>query len=251
MGQAAVRPVRETVIRRALAWALALMANGALIASIVLVPRSAPAPAPSTIVDLVLIAALPPEPEPEPLVSPPETAAAPTPQQIEPARLQSSDAPADAATVRTSADDDEDEIEDEIEVRPDDLAANRLPDGAVFILPPPAAAGTTAGFIREIFCMTSSEASREAGGCADDPHGEGLSLLRYATGAANDEALQAALGLGLSAAEIRALFAGDGLPLADLTGEPALADASQRPTSSADQMRDSLPPRHPDPAFGD
>ena len=31
----------------------------------------------------------------------------------------------------------------------------------------------------------------------------------------------------------------------------AIADVASRPTSSADQMRDSLPPLHPDPAFGD
>ena len=42
-----------------------------------------------------------------------------------------------------------------------------------------------------------------------------------------------------------------GLPVRDLEGQSTLADPTGRTTSSADQMRDSLPPLVPDPAFGD
>ena len=51
--------------------------------------------------------------------------------------------------------------------------------------------------------------------------------------------------------QIRALYAGRGLPVRDLEGQSTLADPTGRMTSSADQMRDSLPPLVPDPAFGD
>ena len=244
MGQAAVRPGRETVLRRALAWALALAANGVLIALIVLAPRSVPAPTPLNVVDLVLVAAR--TPEVEPVERPPEIAAEPAPRRVEPVREQTIDAPSAAPMIRTSEDE-----EDEVEEQPDHITTDRLPDGAFIVLPPPPAPGGTSFVLREIFCMTSSDATREAGDCPGDRNADGLALLRYATGAANDEALQAALGLGLSSDQIRALFAGDGLPLADLTGESTLADTAQRPTSSSDEMRDSLPPRHPDPAFGD
>ena len=54
-----------------------------------------------------------------------------------------------------------------------------------------------------------------------------------------------------TADQIRALFARNPYPGRDLGGQATLADANGRPASSADQMRDTLPPLIPDPAFGD
>ena len=75
-------------------------------------------------------------------------------------------------------------------------------------------------------------------------------MLRYAS-PENIARAQNAFNLG-TADDIRALFGeGPALGLADLAGQPTLADTSERPTSASDEMRDTLPPRHPDPAFGD
>lgn len=250
MGQAAVRPVRETIYRRALAWALALAANGALIAVILLMPRITPAPEPLDVIDLVFVTM--PLPEVEAEETPPEIAPAPEPEvepEAEPEAAEPDTVPDrdDAAVINAPPEDDDDIIEDSSGAG----IVSVMPDYGIAELPETAAPTGTPFIIREIFCQTSSDATREAGHCPEDAHPDGLSLLRFATGSSADEALQAALGMGLTAEEIRALFERDGLPLADLSGEPALADTSSRPTSSSDEMRDSLPPRHPDPAFGD
>jgi protein TonB len=253
LGQAAVRPVRETVTRRALAWALALLANGALIALILLVPRTPSAPAGLMAIDLVLVS--PPEPETAPVEPPVEAAPEPLPESLpespperdEAARTQIADDTDDQAIISSNATIDESMIEEGLA----GVITDGLPDYGITALTETAALTGTPFVIREIFCMTSSEATREAGHCPDDPDPDGLSMLRYASEANIAAGLRAAIGHGMSLEEIRASFEGDGLPLNDLGGQPTLADGSQRPTSSADQMRDSLPPQHPDPAFGD
>tara|TARA_R110002096_G_scaffold200286_2_gene384174 strand:- start:3720 stop:4478 length:759 start_codon:yes stop_codon:yes gene_type:complete len=252
LGQAAVRPVRETIYRRALAWALALAANGALIALVLLTPRIVPAPEPLDVIDLVFVTM--PLPEVEAEETPPEFAPAPEPEvevepEAEPEAAEPETVPDrdDAAVINAPPEDDDDIIEDSSGAG----MVSVMPDYGIVELPETAAVTGTPFIIREIFCQTSSDATREAGHCPEGAHPDGLSLLRFATGANADEALQEALAIGLTAEQIRALFEEGGLPLADLSGEPTLADTSTRQTSSSDEMRDSLPPRHPDPAFGD
>lgn len=245
MSQAAIRPVRQAAIRRALAWALALLANGALIAIILVAPRPPPAPANPGSIDLILVTL--PTPLIEPAERPAEIDAPPPPQPDPAAALETVDRTADEAPL--SADPDDDGVM--MDESPADVSAAGLPDYEIIALPRTSAPSGTASFIRDIFCQTASDATREAGDCPHDAQADGLSMTRYATAAGRDEALQAALGIGLTAGQIRALFQGNDLGLADLSGQSTLADTAQRPTSSADQMRDSLPPQHPDPAFGD
>ncbi|WP_339743235.1 hypothetical protein [uncultured Maricaulis sp.] len=245
MGQAAVRPVREIVIRRTLAWALAFAANGALIVLILVAPRPPAAPAALTAIDLVLVAT--PEPEIEPDDSPPEIAPSPPAQADMATATQARDESDDEQVVNADLADDEEALTD----NPTDSPQQGLAAYEISALPETAALTGTPFIVREIFCMTSSEANREAGHCSDDPDPDGLAMLRFASDANLAAGQQAAIGHGMSAEQIHALFEGDGLGLTDLRGRPTLADTSRRPTSSADQMRDSLPPRHPDPVFGD
>lgn len=249
MGQAvAVRAVEDTVWRRALPWAAGLGVNALMLGAIILSPRPEPAPPPLHVIDLHLIIT-PPAKVDE--IDPVLEAAEPD-EPVSPATPQRDETGIEPVTVtgpaQTEAEDDE---EDEAGLAPDASAPRALPDYGITALPALRARGSTADALREIFCLTSSGASREAADCPMVPESEAFALLRAAT---NDDALAPAefgLGIGLDAAEIRALFDGEGLPLADLSGQSSLADTSQRPTSSADSMRDSLPPRHPDPAFGD
>lgn len=104
--------------------------------------------------------------------------------------------------------------------------------------------------MHDVLCMATSEATRRAAACPPGTDEDGLPMLQYAS-PENLARARAAFNLG-SADEIRALF-GEGAALGtrDLSGQPTLADGSERPTSSSDEMRDTLPPLHPDPAFGD
>lgn len=232
-------------MRRTLAWALAFAANGALIVLILVTPRPPAAPAALTAIDLVLVAD--PEPQIEPDDNPPEIAPSP-PAQADTATLtQSHDERDDEQAINADIADDEAALTDSLtDTQQQGLAAYEISD-----LPETAALTGTPFIVREIFCMTSSEATREAGHCRDDPDADGLAMLRFANDANLAAGQQAAIGYGMSAEQIHALFEGDGLGLADLRGQPTLADSGSIPTSSADQMRDSLPPRHPDPVFGD
>ena len=245
MGQAAVRPAREAVIRRTLAWVLALAANGALIGLIVITPRTSPMAVDLGVIDLVLVAA--PEPEIEPDETPPEIAPPLPPQAGTAAVTQARDEGDDEQLVNASLADAEEILDDRLT----DRQQQGLPASGNFAFPETAAQAGTPVIIREIFCMTASDANREAGHCSDDPDSNGLALLRFASDANLEAGLQAATAQGLSNEQIRALFEEGGLGLADLGGQPTLADTNGSPTSSADQMRDSLPARHPDPVFGD
>lgn len=250
LGQAAVRPAREAVSRRALSWTLALSVNGVLIMGLLLVPREAGAPSRPDVINLVLVS--------PPLTPPVPVEAEDTPIEPEAAAEASRDAPAAPPAADTSPELAGREVESG---EADDEAASGEPSSEAEIIglpeydtaavPYSGGPGSTPYFLREVFCLTSSEATREAGHCPDDPDPDGLSMLRYASDANIAAGQRAATGLGMSPEEIRALFESDGLPLADLRGQSSLADPTQRSTSSSDEMRDSLPPRHPDPAFGD
>ncbi|WP_417478181.1 hypothetical protein [Maricaulis sp.] len=250
MGQAAVRPAFVR-LRHVLAWALAVMANGVLLTIILLVPRTPVHTPPLSVIELQLVVEAAPDPEPEPEVEPeiePEIEPLDPPPDPEDATdPDSREATADQQQANARPTDDESLVNGSLAAgEPTGLAGY-----AIGALPESAALTGTPFVIREIFCLTSSEATREAGHCPDGPDPDGLSMLRYASEANLEAGQRAAIGHGLSPEQIRALFERDGLPLADLSGQPTLADTSQSPTSSADQMRDSLPPRHPDPAFRD
>mgnify|MGYP003663935021 CR=1 FL=1 len=262
MGQAAVRPAFVPA-RRVLAWAGALLANAALLAAILLVPRPPLESPPLNVINLQLVAEVTPEPalqaepEPQPEADAETVAVPPDPAPLPPA-ARNGDADPQTPDDAEEEEEEEDRAEpdpgsDEMRLpdRPEAVGANALANYAIAPLPESAALTGTPFVIREIFCLTSSEATREAGQCPDDPDPDGLSMLRYASDANLEAGLRAAIGHGMSPEQMRALFEAGGLPLADLSGQPTLGDTSQRPTSSADQMRDSLPPRHPDPAFRD
>lgn len=250
MGQAAVRPAYASP-RRVLAWALAVLANAVILALILLAPRTPVVPPPLHVINLELVAdvlpAVEPEPESEPVPTPADPVPVPLPDRDEAQDADTGNDPVVEQQLNTRPAADEAVVDDRTEAG----SATGLADYEIIALPETAARTGTPFVIREIFCLTSSEATREAGHCSDEPNPDRLSMLRFASDANLETGLQAAVGYGMSPEQIRALFEGDGLPLADLSGEPTLADASQRPTSSADQMRDSLPPRHPDPAFRD
>lgn len=244
-------PPSERLRRRILAGALALAINVGLIVLLAILPRPEPADIEPESVDIVFVElAPPPPPEPEVRIDPEPV---PVPE-IEPdAELPVED----EATVEVpppgealSALPDEEEEEDD-QPRAGGFAPSRpsladLDSYGVQALPYNPSGDT----VHDVLCMATSEATRRAAACPPDTDGDGLPMLQYAS-PENLARARAAFNLG-SADEIRALFGeGPALGLADLAGEPTLADGSERPTSSSDEMRDTLPPRHPDPAFGD
>ena len=178
----------------------------------------------------------PPEPEPLPQISPPEPAVAPPPPSDTPA-VPDTILPAAGTAVET---DDEDEENAATISNSQRLAAYEVQP--INIGPPP---GSTARFLQDIFCATTPDATREAADC-DRTDYDVTALLR-STGTHDPEALNAAFGLDLTPEQIRAMF---GVTRHELSGQPTL-DTTNRPTSSSDQMRDTLPPQVVDPSFGD
>jgi protein TonB len=242
--------ISEPVRRRLFSGAMALAINAVMISAILFAPRDAlPTPADEA-VDVILVqmpiaAEDPPEVElpveedpveetaPEPTAEPEATQLAEITETIEvvPPPPSSSDAT---------------DQEEEDETRPS--AVTGLGQFSGETLPFPGGPGSTEYAVREIFCLSTSDANRDAMSCPPSTGEEGLPMLRYASEENIEAAKAAAL---LSDMEIRTLFAGRGLPVRDLTGQPTVDDPTTRATSSADQMRDTLPPLHPDPGFGD
>lgn len=247
MGRTAVSP-HPVPVRRALSWGLALLANSGLIALILLAPKLPAGPPPMQSIDLVLLPS--PQPETEPVVEPappvsPEVQPAPeTPQVVQPEQRNA----VDAAATEAAAPEEDAAIPDDAS---QPLTATGLPDYGISTLENESAPGETAFVIREVFCLTASEATRDAGHCPDTFQSDGRSMLGYASGTNREAGQRAAIGHGLSPEEMRALFEAEGRQMIDLSGQATLADTSTRSTSSSDDMRDSLPALHPDPAFGD
>ncbi|MEA1942958.1 MAG: hypothetical protein U9P68_12010 [Pseudomonadota bacterium] len=207
--------------------------------------------------DVVLVT-LPPEPadEPEtpadPPEPPPETAPQPAGIAAEPAGASAAEPVADTADETSPPAPEQEEAEEDdddaqggggMPLRPAELIGHARP------LPGGSGPGSTGYAVREIFCLSTSDANRDALNCPPADSSEGLPMLEFAS-PENIARAEAAFA-GLEAGEIRALFSGQALPVRDLAGQPVLADPAAHATSSADQMRDSLPPLIPDPAFGD
>lgn len=258
MGVAFLTPPSEHLRRRLIAGALALAINAGLVAGLALLPRSSHSPVEPDPVEIVFVSLEPPpvaEPEPEPdteseiivdPVPPPEGEPEPNAPADIPPELVAAAPPAPTGEI---APDEEDEDREAttgggVSLTPPTLAD--LDRYGVQALPRNATNDT----VRDVLCFATSEATRRSVACRGEIGEDGLPMLRFAS-PENRARGEAAFAMG-TPEQIRALF-GDAPPLGldDLSGEPTLADTSQRPTSSADQMRDTLPPRHPDPAFGD
>ncbi len=242
----------ETVRRRVLAGALALAINAGLIALLLFLPRPPlpepePEPEPDA-VDIVLVT-LPPRPQdpPEPEPDPPEPEVETPVEQAPIAPAEPEQPPAPDRIARADAPGEEAE-EDETEP-PAPVTGGGHPQ-TEFIgeaLPFPAGPGSTGYAVRNSFCLSSSDANREAGNCPDGDWNE-IDLLQHV----NPETIaraEALMQMELQAG-IAAMQDADGLPVRDLDGQPTLDNPANRTTGAADQMRDTLPALHPDPAFG-
>lgn len=265
MGDALWTPPAEDLRRQLIAGALAIAINAALIAGLLFIPRDLPAPADTSVVSVVLVPRPAPAAEPipqepdQPEVEAPEPEPEPTPEtepesapEPEPVPDEAQPRPSELALVPGTPED-----EDEDNASPADQAAAVPSQGGGFpqidfggdALAFPAGPGSTNFVTREIFCLSSSEANREAGNCPDGALEDGLSMLRYAD-PEEIARVEAMMQMQLSG-EIQAILSARAFPGRDLSGQSTLADPSSRATSSADQMRDSLPALVPDPAFGD
>lgn len=257
MGVALFAPPTEVLRRRLLAGALSIAANGALLLLLILLPHRFASTERPDAIDVVFVTLPPPqpveavEPDPEPVAQPePDT---PEPVAEEPVAETVEAIPPAPSTERAEtpapAEPGEQVEEDETPAggggapqRPTEFIGDAMPL-------PRSAVGGPQGAVRDVFCLSSSDANRDALGCPPSDGSEGLYMLQFASpeNIAKGEAAFA----NLSGAQIRALYTGRGLPVRDLDGQSTLADPTGRMTSSADQMRDSLPPLVPDPAFGD
>ncbi|WP_300528350.1 hypothetical protein [Maricaulis sp.] len=265
MGEALFAPLDQPWPRRVFAGVLAVCANALLLALILLTPRHITAPPELDVVDVILVER-PRAPE-EPVVddtateeppvqeiavvqaAEPETpedeapAPAPDPGPLPPRTDQAVELSSPPAASPSTDEDDEDQP-----AEPGGSSGFLAFEGEA--LPLPAGRGSTPMLLREVFCQSSSAATRQAGACPDGPPERGLAYARH--GSAEELArVRAALGLDLSAEDIRALFGGQPLGSRDLSGLGTTTNQHSLPTSSADSMRDSLPPLVPDPAFGD
>lgn len=247
MGRAFFSPLEQPVRRRVAAAAVSVCANALLVALILFLPRpetSAPQP---DVIEIVLFTPEP-EPEPEPVIEvfedEPETVETPVEQDAVPEPAAEA-APPPPETIEAAPDQDEEDLRP-AGGSPGPIA---LPEFEGDAIPLPAGRGSTSFVLRELFCLTSSAATREAGHCPDFGSEDPMFFLQHAS---PENLARAQAAFDLSSDEIRALFAERALPaLNDLSGQDAISNQHSQATSSADSMRDSLPPQHPDPAFGD
>ncbi len=237
----------ETVRRRVLAGVLALAINSGLVALLLFLPRPPlPEPEPDA-VDIVLVTLPPrpqdpPEPEPDPVESELETPV----EQPRIAPFEPEQPPAPIPLARNDAPGEEEEDEAET---PAPVTGGGHPQTEYIgeALPFPAGPGSTGFAMRNSFCLSSSDANREAGNCPDGDWNE-IDLLQHV----NPETIarvEARMQMDLQAG-MAAMQGADGLPVRDLAGQPTLDNPANRTTGTADQMRDTLPALHPDPAFG-
>lgn len=248
MGVALFAPPTEVLRRRLLAGALSIAANGALLLLLILLPHRFASTERPDAIDVVFVTLPPPsqpveavEPDPEPVAEePPDEVVEAIPPAPSTARAETS-APAEP----------EEQVEED-ETPAGGGGAPQPPTefiGDAVPLPNGINGGGARGVVRDVFCLSTSDANRDALGCPPSDASEGLPMLQFAS-PENIAKAEAAFA-NLTDMQIRALYAGRGLPVRDLEGQSTLADPTGRMTSSADQMRDTLPPLVPDPAFGD
>jgi hypothetical protein len=255
LGVAFSLPLSGTLRRRLIAGATALAANLLIFLGLIFMPhRPVTATEPASL-DIVFVTLPAPVPQPEPAADPePETAAEPLEPEAGPAPDQAPEQvpvmPEALPDTGTADATDADAAETGAGVEAPNILFDTNPfnDDRV-AMPFPGGNGSTEYAVRSLFCLSTSEANRTALACPLSDGSEGLPLLRFASDE-NIARAQAAMAQ-MRADQIQALFARGGFPGRDLGGQPTLADPSMRPTSSADQMRDTLPPLVPDPAFGD
>jgi len=259
LGVALFAPPTEVLRRRLLAGALSIAANGALLLLLILLPHRFASTERPDAIDVVFVT-LPPPPEPveaeeldpEPVAQPepdtPEALAeepvAETAEAIPPApSTEQAEASAPEVAQEQPEEDETPAGGGGAPQRPAEFIGEAMP------LPNGINGGGASGVVRDVFCLSTSDANRDTLGCPPSDGSEGLPMLQFASpeNIARGEAAFA----NLTDMQIRALYAGRGLPVRDLEGQSTLADPTGRMTSSADQMRDSLPPLVPDPAFGD
>lgn len=236
MGEVLLSPLIEPVPRRVLAGATAVLANLLLLALVFAVPRPEHAARELPPFEITLV------PLPDPVVETEEETVTPD-EHVEDDQPETRPAealtqvPALTATPLPPQTEDEDE--------PAAITSLQAFTGPI-ALPNTTA---TQSVLQSVFCSTTSQVNREGLPCPDQT---GPASGVFARSYSDEEltALQAAFGLNLSPDQIRALFK-DRLPVRDLAGQPTVSSQHSQHTSSADSMRDSLPPLHPDPAFGD
>jgi len=256
-------PLSEALRRRLTAGALALAANLLIFAGLVFMPRPEPVDAESEVLDIVFVTLpdLAPEPELEPEPDPesepepePELELEPEPQsepEAEPVLEARPDTdPVTEPSLDSPTDDNDEPASPALAAE----APNILSDVNPFnderqAIPFPGGGGSTEYAVRSVFCQSTSNANRVALACPLSDGSEGLPMLQFAS--EENIARAKAAWAAIRADQIRALFARNPYPGRDLGGQATLANPSGRLTSSADQMRDSLPPLVPDPAFGD
>lgn len=254
-------PLSEALRRRLTAGALALAANLLIIVGLLFAPRPEPVEAEPTVVDIVFVTLPEPEaePDPEPELAPepvPEPEPRPEPEPIpEPIAEASPDnEPAAEPAAELNADIPTQDVA-EIDAAPLAVdAPNILSDVNPFnderlAIPFPGGDGNTQYAVRSVFCQSTSDANRVALACPLSDGSEGLPMLQFAS-EENMARARAAMA-AMTADQIRELLGARSFPGRDLRGQSTLADPTGRPTSSADQMRDTLPPLVPDPAFRD
>ena len=247
MGGAFFAPLSQPVRRRIAAAALSVCANGLLIALVLLLPPDIePAPQPD-VVEIILVEREREEAARDTENTPSDTVDVPVQQDATPPPAS----PVAPATTRPETvmdeppDEDKNQEDDQPTGTPGPVA---LPEFQGDALPLSAGRGSTRAVLRDLFCLNSSAATREAGDCPDGPADARLFL----DNASPENIARAEAAFDLSPAQIRSLFGARALPgLNDLSGQAATTNQHSVPTGSADEMRDSLPPQHPDPAFGD
>ncbi|MBR9824860.1 MAG: hypothetical protein GYB36_03545 [Alphaproteobacteria bacterium] len=257
MGRAFFEPVDQPVRRRFAAAAVSLCANALLIALLLFAPRHTPEAPEIQAVEVILFTdTSQPEPEietdpiPEPETTEPEQAeiveVLVAQDETPPEPDQTDTIPPPPAITADELVEDEDVALDGA-TSSDEAVALQAFNGEALPLPPGRSA--TGRVMRQLFCLNSSEATREAGNCPEGPNPDGSFFLRHAS---NENLARARSAFDLTPGQMRTAFGnGSPFPLNDLSGQGAMSNQHSQATSSADSMRDSLPAQHPDPAFGD
>ncbi len=257
MGGVFFAPLDQPVRRRIAAAAVSVCANALLIALILLAPRHISAtPERERALDAVEIIIFNDIPEPE--TAPPMEVTTPEEELVEPEPVEevveilveqnaAEPVPPPVADAEIAQDAADAASEEDVEEGSDEEAPVALQafNGEEVDLPP--GRGSTQRVLRQVFCLKSSDATREAGDCPDGPSPDGEFYLRHASA---ENIARARTAFDLTPGQMRNAF-GDIIPLADLTGQAAMSNQHSQATGAADEMRDSLPAQHPDPAFGD